>query len=541
MNTILPKILDELRLIVGENNIKIDSDLIANYSRSTLSQGTIPAAIVLPENKEEIVSLLKVAEKYKLHIHPISTGKNWGYSDACAPTDGQIILNLERMNKIIEVNSDLGYATIEPGVTQGQLYTFLMENNIPLWMDATGAGMNTSIIGNVLERGFGHSPYGDRYAHSSGYEIVLPTGEILNTGFGHYKNSKVTEIYKWGVGPAVDGLFTQSNLGIVTKMTLWLLPKPEKFKILFFSLKEESDITEFIEKVRPLKMDGTLKSVIHINNDLRMISTSQRFPFEEVNSNTHLPKNIRLELTKKNNLGFWSGTAGFYGSHKQVHADIAKVKKVFHNYKGFKIFIFIDSYSLFFFEKALSLTKNFYTSKTTLPPLYKKMKIAFDLLQGKSPESSILGGLWKTRLSKEESKLLTKDPLDYQSGFYWISPLLPMKGAEVTLLNRLIEPIFNKYGFDMLQTVSMVNERTLCAVLTICFSKKDKEESLKAETCHNEVVQSLIDNGYIIYRSGNQSMKLLYEDNDTYTQFIKKIKKTIDPFGIISPGRYIPE
>jgi 4-cresol dehydrogenase (hydroxylating) len=540
MNTILPKILDELRLIVGENNIKINSEVIAIYSRSTLSKGTTPVAIVFPENKEEIVSLLKVAEKYKLQIHPISTGKNWGYSDACAPTHGQVILSLERMTRIIEVNNDLGYATIEPGVTQGQLYTFLKENNIPLWMDATGAGMDTSIIGNVLERGFGHSPYGDRYAHSSGYEIVLPTGEILNTGFGNHRNSKVTEIYKWGVGPSIDGLFTQSNLGIVTKMTLWLLPKPEKFKILFFSLKEEENIIEFIEKIRPLKMDGTLRSVIHINNDLRMISTSQRFPFEEIGSDTYIPKNKRLELAKKHSLGFWTGTAGFYGSQKQVQADIARMKKVFHGYKGFKIFLFLDSYSLFFFEKILSFSENFYTSRALLP-LYKKTKIAFDLLQGKSPESSILGGLWKTKLSKEESRLLTKNPLDYQSGFYWISPLLPMKGGEVTGLNHLIEPIFNKYGFDMLQTLSMVNERTLCAVLTICFNKKSKEESLRAETCHNELVQSLMDNGYIIYRSGNQSMKFLYEDNDTYAQFVKKIKKTIDPFGIISPGRYIPQ
>lgn len=74
-----------------------------------------------------------------------------------------MIVDLSGMNQIVQIDTTLAYAVIEPGVTQGQLSTYLCEHNIPLWMDCTGAGPNTSLVGNIVERGFGHSPYGNRF------------------------------------------------------------------------------------------------------------------------------------------------------------------------------------------------------------------------------------------------------------------------------------------------------------------------------------------------------------------------------------------
>ena len=55
-------------------------------------------------------------------------------------------------------------------------------------------------------------------------EIVLANGEVLRTGFGHFGTAKAANVYKYGVGPYIDGLFTQSNFGIVTKIGVWLMP-----------------------------------------------------------------------------------------------------------------------------------------------------------------------------------------------------------------------------------------------------------------------------------------------------------------------------
>src|SRR2546429_7881245 len=84
-----------------------------------------------------------------------------GLCDAAATRENQVILDLQRMNRIIEVNPKLCYAVIEPGVTQGQLHRYLQEHRPGLWMDSSGAGLEASIVGNVLDRGFGHTRYGD--------------------------------------------------------------------------------------------------------------------------------------------------------------------------------------------------------------------------------------------------------------------------------------------------------------------------------------------------------------------------------------------
>src|SRR3546814_5448318 len=107
---------------------------------------------------------------------------SWGYGGACPGTAGTVILDLSRMNRIREVDPALAYAVIEPGVTQGQLSEHLRAQGIALWPDCTGAGPDTSIVGNILDRGFGHTPYGNRAQYISGLEIVLADGRVLRTG-----------------------------------------------------------------------------------------------------------------------------------------------------------------------------------------------------------------------------------------------------------------------------------------------------------------------------------------------------------------------
>ena len=116
------------------------------------------------------------------------------------------------MNRIVDFNQDLAYVTVEPGVTQAQLYQFLQERKAGLWMDATGSSPDSSLIGNTVERGFGHTPYGDHFANSCAYEVVLPSGDVVETGFARYSNAQAAEAYRWGSGPVLDGLFTQSKL-----------------------------------------------------------------------------------------------------------------------------------------------------------------------------------------------------------------------------------------------------------------------------------------------------------------------------------------
>ena len=148
-------------------------------------------------------------------------------------------------------------------------------------MDATGSSPDCSLIGNVVERGFGHTPYGDHFAQVCGFEVVLPSGALVETGFCRFPGAQASAVYRWGSGPTLEGLFSQSNLGIVTRMTLWLMPAPEHFEAFFFQCDRADQIAPLIEALRPLRMQGILRSTVHIANDYKVLAGIQQYPWQE--------------------------------------------------------------------------------------------------------------------------------------------------------------------------------------------------------------------------------------------------------------------
>lgn len=99
-----------------------------------------------------------------------------GYGMAAPATPGQVVLDLKRMNRILEVDADLGTCLLEPGVTYQQLKDYLVENNIPLWIDVPTVGPIASPVGNTLDRGVGYTPYGEHFMFQCGMEVVLADG-----------------------------------------------------------------------------------------------------------------------------------------------------------------------------------------------------------------------------------------------------------------------------------------------------------------------------------------------------------------------------
>src|SRR5262249_17225127 len=150
-----------------------------------------------------------------------------------------------------------------------------------LWMDATGASPDSSIIGNTMERGFGHTPMGDHCANVCAFEVILPTGERIDTGFARFGGPQAGALGRSGLGPSLDRLFSQSNFGIVSRLSVWLMPAPERFEAFFFSIGTEDGIGAVVDALRPLRLNGTLRSVIHIGNDYKVLAATTRRPSTE--------------------------------------------------------------------------------------------------------------------------------------------------------------------------------------------------------------------------------------------------------------------
>ncbi|BBI64844.1 hypothetical protein HSBAA_61500 [Vreelandella sulfidaeris] len=190
----------------------------------------IPSAALLPNDAEQVQELVRICNEYKVPIWTISTGKNLGYGSAAPGETGQVILDLHRMNRIINVDPEVCTALIEPGVTYQQLYDYIQEKGYKLWLDPPAPSAIAGPVGNTLDRGVGYTPYGEHFMFQCGMEVVLANGEMIRTGMGGIENSSSWQVFKWGYGPYIDGLFTQSNYGVVTKMGLWLMPEPPAYR-----------------------------------------------------------------------------------------------------------------------------------------------------------------------------------------------------------------------------------------------------------------------------------------------------------------------
>jgi 4-cresol dehydrogenase (hydroxylating) len=502
------------------------------FIRSTDGQTRLPAGVVYPVSTEEVQLAVRIAGEIGVALHPISRGCNWGYGDASPPHAGQVVMDLRRMNRILEINEELGYCVIEPGVTQGQLYQELQHRGGKLWMDATGAGPNASVVGNTLDRGFGHTRYGDHFQTACGMDVVLPDGELLRTGFGHYDEAKAHRVFPYGVGPFIDGLFAQSNLGVVTQLGLWLQPKPEAFCAFFFSAKDDDDLEELIGRLAPLRRAGLLQSAVHIANDLRVMSARMRYPFSEAGGQTPLPDPLRAELRRRFKLGAWNGLGALTGSKATVKAMRRDVKQAL---RGFKT-VFLD-------DRKLGLAESFTRSLrkigmgSGLQEQLDIVKPAYDLLKGQPGVEHLKGALWRVRgeLAGE-----VPDPLAANAGLIWVSPVLPMTGTHAREVLTILDPIYREHGFDNLVTFTMLNERAMVAVTNIACDTREQEENQRATACYAALSSALKSQGYLPYRTGPQGYNTLRAEGDTYWTLNRRIKAAIDPGNIMAPGRYLP-
>ena len=523
----------KIEQIVGSEFIFIDDNTLNQYSRTTLAQDVKSLAVIKPANKTEIIKIVQTANEFNLKLYSISRGKNWGYGSACPVMKQQIIVDLSRMNRILEINEKLAYAVIEPGVTQIQFFNYLKEKKLPLWLDCTGSGPEASIMGNTLDRGFGHTPYGDHFLNSCGMEVILGDGRQLNTGFGHYQGAQATHTFKYGIGPFIDGLFTQSNFGIVTKLGIWLMPEPEVCKMFYCGVPNDEDLSKVVEALRPLKLNGQIKSLIHIGNDLRVISSFNQYPWEMANHDTPLSDDLRELFCRKGGFGAWNISGAVYGSKAQVKITIKDIKRAL---KGLGKIQIVGDGTVKFLKKVSGIFDQF----NILPEINTKLKSldkVYGLLKGTPTDAFLFGTLWRVKGGLKTDSI---DPLDHNAGMMWISPILPMTGKAARHLINIVNPIFERYGFEPLITVSLLTERTMVSVTTISFDRKDRSETEKAQRCYDELFNQLIEAGYPPYRTNIFTMQKLAKGSTGFWDVIRSIKDALDPNGIIAPGRYQP-
>src|SRR6185437_7620001 len=215
------------------------------------------SAAVAPASTEEVQQIVRVANRHGVPLYPISNGRNLGYGGSAPTYSGCVVLDLKRMNRILEVNEENAYALVEPGVSYFDLYRYIQEKKLKLWVDCPDPGWG-SVVGNALDRGSGYTfPYlRNHFDAHCGMEVVLANGELIRTGMGALPAAQTWQQYKTGFGPWIDGIFSQSNFGVVTKMGFWLMPQPEAYRCGRVLVRRRDDLHELIRLMTLLENSG---------------------------------------------------------------------------------------------------------------------------------------------------------------------------------------------------------------------------------------------------------------------------------------------
>ena len=214
----------------------------------------VASAAVAPQTLEQVQAVVRTANQYKVPLYAISTGRNLAYGGSAPVYSGSVVLDLKRMNRVLEVNEPNAYALVEPGVSYFDLFNHIQEKQLDVWIDPPDPGWG-SVIGNALDGGGGWtaSPFRDHFGSHCGMEVVLANGEVVRTGMGAMPNAKSWQHNRWGFGPWVDGLFRQGNMGVVTKMGFYLMPRPEAMQSATVVVSRQEDAIPLVDTLNLLE------------------------------------------------------------------------------------------------------------------------------------------------------------------------------------------------------------------------------------------------------------------------------------------------
>jgi glycolate oxidase len=234
--------IDKIRTIVGEANVHESIEERKCYSFDARVDGAIPDLVVLPSSSSEISAILKLANVHRFPVIPRGQGSGLT-GGSVPPVSGGVVLTFTRMNRILQIDPENLITVVEPGVI-----TFILQEEVAkhgLYYPPDPSSYKYSTIGgNVAECAGGPNSlkYGVTRDYVLGLEVVAPTGEILNLGVKTMKGVVGYDLARLFVG-------SEGTLGVITQITLKLVPLPETKMTILALFKEVEEAAESVSAI----------------------------------------------------------------------------------------------------------------------------------------------------------------------------------------------------------------------------------------------------------------------------------------------------
>jgi 4-cresol dehydrogenase (hydroxylating) len=480
----------------------------------------VASAAVAPDAVEQVQAIVRIANEFEIPIYPISTGRNLGYGGSAPTLSGSVIVDLRRMNRILEVNEKSACALVEPGVSYFDLYRHLQDNGYKLWIDVPDPGWG-SLIGNAMDRGGGYTAFNFRHhfdAHC-GMELVLPNGELLRTGMGALPGSRTWQQFKAGYGPWIDGMFSQSNFGICTKMGFWLMPEPEAYLAGSVSVPRYDDLIALVDIVTYLENSNIFTGMPLFGSPL---TNPTLIPAEEVRkpldpdvaallAKEGGPSTQELEsLCRARGVGMWACRLQFYGPEEIIRAQWRYAQQ-----------------KLAAIEGAWFTDDAFYELPLTAEQAAQVHKVSFGI-----PNLDIFFIGARSEYNPQPA-----------NGHIWFAPIIPRSGAEIFKAQKVFDDAAKQLGLRAVPLTVAATYWNRAFVYIYGFPvTHDVQFNRFTRDAYRKLVKIAAEHGWGEYRAAPAHQAAIMDtysfNNHALLRFHETVKDAIDPNGILSPGRY---
>jgi 4-cresol dehydrogenase (hydroxylating) flavoprotein subunit len=488
---------------LGAGSINRSEETIRRYGEHTMpGNDKRPAGVIYPASSGDVQAVVRLANKHKMPLYPVSTGQNIGLGSRSAPREGQVVLDLGvKMNRILEIDEKLAFAVVEPGVSYQNLYDELVRRGNKLMLDVTSGPPQGGMIGNALDKGAGYTPYFDHFGISCGLEIVLGNGEVLRTGDGALDSDTLANWHtsKYSFGPILDGIFAQSNYGIVTRMGIWLMPRPPAVRSFHFAFPDDADLGEIIDLCRPMKLSNFVPTLFRLSNDLYLCGSEGESPeYAASKGRKSISNEGRRALQHKHGLGAWTVSGAFYGpSMAALDPMIARTVDHFGQSGKAKYIPHEDAQHI----GPLQVAINAFSGIPSLGEL----------------------GLLKWRPG---------------GGNLWFLPGTPMDGKIANEFQTICRTIYEEHGMDYM-VMNVCGPRFARGLHVMTYNREDADERARADACYRQMSEAVSKRGVFVGRAPVDYHGLhMAQAMPAYRDACQRIKGALDPANVIAPGRY---
>lgn len=475
-------------------------------------------AALLPTSVEEIQAVVRIANEFKIPLYPISRGNNWGFGGANPTLENCVILDLSHLNTIRDFDADLGIITVEPGVTQQQISDFLDQHGSEFMLSTIPAGPNCSYLANALERGSGMIPPVDRFLSLTSLKAVLPDGSLYQSLMSDAGAEQSDRVYKWGVGPYLDGLFSQGNFGVVTEASFALARRSEEITRFYFSPRPGVTLVEMMNCLRRVKQ--ALRGVM---NTFELGNRTEAVYGARKSGETLCPMYDYMH---------WTVYGSLHASRRVSKAAIADMKAILK--PVCQDFVFLTRDTLEKVKKYPFLfprTKNW----TYVVKNQDRMMSYMGLYEGKPDTNHLMYAY--SRLNGDKRDLNIEKDMK-KSGLIWFWPILPLKGEDIDAFLQMLNKTSAGYGITPNLNITVGSETHAVANVHIFFDPATQSDQARA--FHKQLFEESRALGYLPVRPHIEAISW-YMDHASGTvsqQVLQSFKDALDPNNIMAPGKY---